>query len=385
MDNITHGLAGLLLAQTGFRQRYGRVATVALVVGAELPDLDFVFDFAGPVAGFQYHRGITHSFVGGLGLALLGAAVLYMLLHSRTYWRLVGLVYLGVLLHIWMDYLTPYGTQMLLPFAAGRYTADAVFIIDYFYTGIIVTALLLIRMVHTQRQRRYGIGSVVGLLVGAVVWYSTPWFTQQPLLLLAVYSFGMHLVFFAACLLLLTVGGRYWQPGHGIRLGRWGVTALAAYMTLCILSRAFAVQRFTTALGTQMATVQQVSAIPLPGGIVHWRGIAETPTAYLVSRLPLFPPAFSPPEVIPKGTDNSMVQATSEYRLVRIFQDFARFPVVEYRRQGAEQIIRYFDLRFTGYGRERSWFDLEVHLDSTGQVQVIKFLNHVFLPHHADF
>ena len=38
-DTPTHGLAGALLAQTGFQQRYGPAATVALVVGTELPDL----------------------------------------------------------------------------------------------------------------------------------------------------------------------------------------------------------------------------------------------------------------------------------------------------------------------------------------------------------
>ena len=34
-DNLTHGLAGALLAQTGLQQRYGPAATGALVVGAE--------------------------------------------------------------------------------------------------------------------------------------------------------------------------------------------------------------------------------------------------------------------------------------------------------------------------------------------------------------
>ena len=115
MDNLTHGLAGALLAQAGFRQRYGRVASIALVVGSELPDLDALFDLAGPVVGFQHHRGVTHAFTGGFGLALLTAAVLYGVLRYRHYWRLVGWLYLGVLLHIWMDYLTSYGTQILLP------------------------------------------------------------------------------------------------------------------------------------------------------------------------------------------------------------------------------------------------------------------------------
>ena len=115
-DNITHGLAAALLAQAGLRQRYGAVATVALLVGSELPDLDALFELGGPVSGFVYHRGITHSLLGGAGLALLGAALLWSVWRSHPYWRVTWLVYLGVLLHIGMDYITSYGTQIFLPF-----------------------------------------------------------------------------------------------------------------------------------------------------------------------------------------------------------------------------------------------------------------------------
>ncbi|MFQ5828057.1 MAG: hypothetical protein ACE5JD_02705 [Candidatus Methylomirabilia bacterium] len=41
MDPITHGLSGLVLAQAGFRQRYGYQATLALTGGALLPDMVF--------------------------------------------------------------------------------------------------------------------------------------------------------------------------------------------------------------------------------------------------------------------------------------------------------------------------------------------------------
>ena len=131
-DNLTHGLAGALLAQTGFQQRYGPAATVALVVGAELPDLDFLFALGGPVLSFVHHRGMTHSLLGGAGLALLSALLLWRFLREHGYWRLVLWTYLGVVLHIGMDALTPYGTQVFWPFTARRYTADAVFILDYF-------------------------------------------------------------------------------------------------------------------------------------------------------------------------------------------------------------------------------------------------------------
>lgn len=385
MDNLTHGLAGALLAQAGFRQRYGRMATVALVVGAELPDLDFLFDLGGPIVGFQNHRGITHAFAGGLGLAFLAAGMLYTTLHYRPYWRLVGLLYLGVLLHVWMDYLTSYGTQIFLPFDPGRYTADAVFIIDFFYTGVIVTALLLIRMVRRQGQQRYRLAGLVWMLVGAGLWLSAPTVSQQPLLRLALSSLGMHLGLFAVVVMVMTHVSRRWPGDRALALGRYGIGALAAYMGLCMVSHEVAKQRFVAALSSPLAAVQRVSAIPLPGGAHRWRGIAETETTYVVSHIDLLRPAVSAPKVVPKGPALEVVQATSDYRLVHIFQDFARFPVVEYRQQDGGQVVRYFDLRFTGYGRDKSWFDLEVWFDTQGSVQGIKFLNRIFAPHHPEF
>src|SRR2546428_12330790 len=197
-DNITHGLAAALLAQAGLRQRYGALATVALVVGSELPDLDWLFELGGPVSGFVNHRGMTHSLFGGAGLALLGAALLRSVWRSHPYWRVTWLVYLGVLLHIGMDYLTSYGTQLFLPFDAGRYTADAVFIIDYCYSGIMITALLLVRMVRRQRQTRYAAASLVWMALGAGAWLTAPAFAQRPLALLALRNAGLYVLLGAA-------------------------------------------------------------------------------------------------------------------------------------------------------------------------------------------
>src|SRR5207248_5446028 len=100
--------------------------------------------------------------------------------------------YLGVVLHIGMDVLTPYGTQVFWPFTARRYTADAVFILDYFYTGLMVVALLLIRMVRQQRQRQYGFRSLIGIGVGSALWVSAPWLPSGPWWVLAC-STGLFL------------------------------------------------------------------------------------------------------------------------------------------------------------------------------------------------
>ena len=56
MDPITHLMTGVCLARAGFNRK-AAYATVAITVAAEVPDLDSLWAFDGPVAAFQHHRG----------------------------------------------------------------------------------------------------------------------------------------------------------------------------------------------------------------------------------------------------------------------------------------------------------------------------------------
>jgi len=135
-----------------------------------------------------------------------------------------------------------------------------------------------------------------------------------------------------------------------------------------------------------MATVERLAALPLPGwGPVQWRGIAVTRAACLVSRVTLVPRGVTPPEVIAKGPNTSLVQALRTFRLVRLFLDRAHFPVVEISERDAVQLVRFVDLRATGDGRHRTRWDLVVRLDAADHVQAIEFLNRLFLPTSPDF
>ena len=385
-DNITHGLAAALLAQAGLRQRYGALVTVALVVGSELPDLDWLFELGGPVSGFVNHRGMTHSLFGGAGLALLGAALLWSVWRSHPYWRVTWLLYLGVLLHIGMDYLTSYGTQLFLPFDAGRYTADAVFIVDFTYSALMITGLLLVRMVRRQRQARYCRASLVWVALGASIWLAAPALVERPLALLAWQSAGLHVMVFAAVVGLMAWVCRQWKEHRAVVLGQVGVGVVIGYVALCVVNHSVAQYQMASALGPQSTSVRRLAALPVPGGGPwQWRAIAETDTVYLVSRVSVFPVTVTTPQSIAKGPDNSVIRAASRYRLVRVFWDFARFPVIDYHAQEGETVVRYTDLRFSGDGRNRSWFDLTVRLDQAGRVQAIEFLNRLFHPNHPEF
>lgn len=387
VDNLTHGLAGALLAQAGFRQRYGAMATVALVIGAELPDIDVLFKLAGPIAGFVHHRGITHSLLGNVGVALLGAALLYGVRFCRPYGRLAWLLCLGGLLHIGMDYLNPYGTQIFLPFDAHHYAADAVFIIDYLYTAILVTSLLVIRMVRRQQQRRYARLSLVGMVLGGALWWSAPWFADTPLTLLALQGAGQYSVLSAAVVALAAWRGRQWCEDVTQRLGQTGMALWLGYIALCLVMHALALQQMRQSLSAYHDQITHIAVLPVPaGGAFVWRGVADTAAHYWISQIRTVPPRLKLPfTVITKGPEAAVLQALEGNRLVQVFHDFARFPVIDYQEQETGSTVRYFDLRFSGDWRPRSSLDLVVRLDPHGRIRVIEFLNRMFDPTHPDF
>src|SRR5258708_18921250 len=80
MDNLTHTLVGLALADSGLRRR-SRLGTAALLIGANLPDIDALVYFIGKggAAGVAFRRGWTH---GVLALALLPLLLTARLLAS---------------------------------------------------------------------------------------------------------------------------------------------------------------------------------------------------------------------------------------------------------------------------------------------------------------
>src|SRR5690349_12193196 len=73
MDNITHTLVGLALADSGLKRR-SRLGTAALLIGANLPDIDALVYFVGRGGGaaLAFRRGWTH---GVLAMALLPLAL----------------------------------------------------------------------------------------------------------------------------------------------------------------------------------------------------------------------------------------------------------------------------------------------------------------------
>ena len=172
MDSLTHLVAGAL-TPLAFRDTPKRAAVVAFgIVAGELPDMD-VFFGSGPEALLVLHRGITHALFWQPVLVLLAVIPFFLWLNTRrakpllveafpshagwtaqhlpgpggmgafTFSRMYLVALVGVYTHIYLDCMTTFGTQILLPFSDMRVGFPAVFIVDLLLTVPALTLLVL--------------------------------------------------------------------------------------------------------------------------------------------------------------------------------------------------------------------------------------------------
>jgi inner membrane protein len=162
VDNLCHTLAGAALAKTGLDRRTP-LATPALLIGANLPDLDALAYLRDPLFALTFRRGWTHGVLAMVVLPPLLAGVL--LLWDRQVRRrrrpgappaiprellLVSLA--GVLSHPLLDLLNTYGVRLLMPFSGRWFYGDTLFIIDPWLWMLLGTATVA-GMVGSKRAR----------------------------------------------------------------------------------------------------------------------------------------------------------------------------------------------------------------------------------------
>ncbi len=138
MEPVTHILTGAVLARAGFNRR-AAYATAAMAIAAEMPDLDTVSSLFGPVAGFEHHRGITHTFAAVPFEAALLTLVFFGVHRMRrrpatrapTRW---GWLFAGTLVallsHLLLDWTNNYGIRPFFPFNPRWYAGSFVFIFE---------------------------------------------------------------------------------------------------------------------------------------------------------------------------------------------------------------------------------------------------------------
>jgi inner membrane protein len=168
VDNLCHTLTGAAFGEAGLKQRT-RFGNVALMIAANLPDVD-VLVFATDTPSVAFRRGWTHGPIAQLllpvvltGLILAASRVVRRRRDSppiRPLW-LLALGYVGVLSHVALDLLNPYGLRVLAPFDWRWFYGDTLFIIDPWLWGVLGVSIWFARSRRRPRPARFGIACAV--------------------------------------------------------------------------------------------------------------------------------------------------------------------------------------------------------------------------------
>ena len=171
MDTLTHALSGALIARaTAPKDAPPRSLPRRVAAGffaAAAPDLDFVLAFVSPLVYLEQHRGPTHSVVLLPLWALLLSWLLAGILREPRGWRaLYGVTALALGAHILGDLITSFGTIVFSPVSDGRYAWGTTFIIDLWFTGIILAGLIASIAWRRSRLPAMAAGLVLASYVG---------------------------------------------------------------------------------------------------------------------------------------------------------------------------------------------------------------------------
>ena len=148
MDTLTHALSGALAARIAAPGKGGSATPrdcVALgTLAAAFPDADVVLSYLSPLAYLYYHRGVTHSLLLLPLWAVLLAAIWSRARANRAGFRTYFVIAaIGVGLHILGDLITSFGTMIFAPLSDARIEWGTTFIIDPWFSAIIIAGLAL--------------------------------------------------------------------------------------------------------------------------------------------------------------------------------------------------------------------------------------------------
>jgi inner membrane protein len=377
MEPVTHLLTGACLARAGFNRK-AAYATLAMTLAAEMPDLDTLWSVGGPVAGFEHHRGITHTLIGlpFEGLAVVGAVwllhrhrvrraqhrvtpqptviapstdhpIIHPLTAAPVRWPLLyAFVLIALVSHILLDWTNNYGVRPFFPFNAHWYAGSFVFIFEPVMFLLLVTGLIA--------------PALFGLVAGEVG-------ARRPIF-----------------------------RGRG-----WAIFALASVVALWgwrLIERDAAIQLASTAAygpaDALPAEILRVSASPYPINPFRWHTIVETPAFYQMATADTqhatltTDPAqdlFYKPPVTPA------IETAKQSRLGRAYLDWSSWPVVTEAGPAAPidappgtpdwNAVAFRDLRFMYdtpliQGRKNPPLSALVYLDANGHVARMELGGH---------
>jgi len=158
MDPLTHAISGAALARAFPASPLPAKQLFFLVLLTMSPDADIVLRFFSETLYLTHHRGLTHSIL----LIPLWGWLIFSLSSRRIKESpyMPWLIGAALLMHILLDLITTFGTMILAPLTDWRASLDLVFIIDPFFSALILVPLLL-GLIWKKQNRKFGVLSLV--------------------------------------------------------------------------------------------------------------------------------------------------------------------------------------------------------------------------------
>jgi len=370
MDNLTHSLVGIAASKAGL-EKLSPGTTFLCVLAANAPDADIVVLLFGDRWSFlQHHRGITHSIVGVLSLALILPLLFYLvdLLVAKLRKRPKRVVFRALLLsslivsatHPLLDWANNYGIRFLLPWNSRWFYGDFVFIVDPFIWLILGSACFLL----TTSTK---IAKFMWLIVGALL---TLLITVSPLGAGLSHPWVVRGVWIIALVTLVTLAWRQIGARFGRRIASVALALVVVYWGGLCLAHSFALSQATTqatALVTSGESVGRLAVMPTLANPFSWDCVFETDRATYRFNVSLGHASVtnSVRYEKPTGQLDTALKEVSNDRRAQAFLGFARFPVAKLENPNCttQTLVQLADLRYTEPGSQRGTFSLQLPVD----------------------
>jgi inner membrane protein len=158
VDTLTHTVLGACLGEAIAGKKIGKKAMLYGAIANNLPDIDVIAAlWTEHAENMLVHRGITHSLL----IAFLFSPAIAYAFQKRhpgiTIKESLMLWGSGMLIHIFIDAYTSYGTGWFEPFDHRRVTFNALYIVDPVFTlpMLISASGLLILKRHSEKRMRW--------------------------------------------------------------------------------------------------------------------------------------------------------------------------------------------------------------------------------------
>ena len=350
MDPFAHTFTGAALAAAGLG-RTMPLATAALIIGANAPDVDVVSWIGGRFIALEFRRGWTHGLlaIAVLPFVVTGALLLWHRLRRSARPAvlpvrasgLLALSALGVATHPSLDWLNNYGLRWLMPFDGTWFYGDTLFIVDpWIWLMLGGTGFLAY-----SRSRR------------ALLGWSAFWMFASYMVLTSDLVRLPAQVFWLVGLFLLFALRRLSARWTGAGMEGSARVALAlagCYLVACMAANAPARAEVRAHLASlNIGPVGPVMVGPFPANPFRGTVVAETPTAYYLGRWNwLARPRFEfERDSIQRQAPGPAVTAASRSPEARRFLSWARFPYFEVSSDASGYIVRFGDARYASLGR----------------------------------